>query len=221
MLSYRAGHILPRRAGSRDRRTRGWGIVRRFGGRRAVRKRMPASDQLDIRRSDRSIRAATLLRHHRPRVARRRDKLSLYASLRIRRGGPAARSGSVECHLENAASRHRGPDLDDGCALPRNGRSYRSRANQGNSGCRDGSGGALRVCTLGPRTDFFVSRTSPTPWDGTAPISRKAKPTAPETHFRCWAASSRHCLRPAERWPTRARSERSRPAYPSPRRWQP
>ena len=39
----------------------------------------PASDQLDIRRSDRPIRAAALLRHHRPGVARRRNKLSLHA----------------------------------------------------------------------------------------------------------------------------------------------
>ena len=38
------------------------------------------SDQFDIRGPDRSGRAASLLRYHRPRVARRRHKLSLHAS---------------------------------------------------------------------------------------------------------------------------------------------
>ena len=213
MLPYRAGHFHPCRTRSRHRRACGRGIVCGFGGRRVVYKRMrllisltSAGQIVSVRAStyfviiDRALRDEGTSYHYMPasEFADADPQLVQAASIATSKTRPRVIVGST--WTMDAPFRETAEAIEAARTKGILGSRWKRRRSM--------------PLHAQPACDFFVSPTSPIPWVRTAPTSRRAKPTAPETPFRCWVASSRHCLRPVDparvasssRWSTGARS---------------
>ena len=185
LLPHAARCIRARRPSRRHRRQCGRRAVRGLDRGRAFRIRLPLVVERDFGWPDRPVRSASVLCHHRPRFARRRDQLSLRAAIGIQRRRPGSGGdggGSAEGRRSACLGRDR--------VGPRMLRFAKRRTPSRQPGQKAFSQSRWKqpLCMRSRARRAFkccASPMSPTRWARQNEISKKVKRMAPPTHWRC------------------------------------